>query len=113
MESVEELCHSIALLNLSHKILDGKVKDIKGKYRNSTYLVEYEGNKVRTDSSAPFEIFHETANDEVNIMRLKINQGYKLNDVLKYLLPLVSLNKVEEIIPTMNEIFIETVSKNH
>src|ERR1700748_2742147 len=36
MESVEELCHSIALLNLSHKILDGRVKNIRNAYRNGT-----------------------------------------------------------------------------
>src|SRR6201746_545172 len=38
MESVEELCDSIALLNRSKKILDGKVKNIKNSYRNATYL---------------------------------------------------------------------------
>src|ERR1700749_2128693 len=46
MESVEELCDSIALINLSHKILDGKVKTIRNSYRNDTYLVEYSGEKL-------------------------------------------------------------------
>src|SRR6185312_7091269 len=53
MESVEVLCESIALLNLSHKILDGKVKDIKNKYRNGTYVLEYEGAKLMPGNSDP------------------------------------------------------------
>src|SRR6201995_2677019 len=54
MESVEELCDSIALLNLSHKILDGKVKDIRNTYRDGTFIVEYEGNKLALDNALPF-----------------------------------------------------------
>src|SRR5580704_3317722 len=53
MESVEELCDSIALLNLSHKILDGKVKNIRNTYRNGTYMLEYEGGKLPFNGSAP------------------------------------------------------------
>src|SRR6201986_3911466 len=46
MESVEELCDAIALIHQSHKILDGKIKDIKNAYRNETYLVEYTRSKL-------------------------------------------------------------------
>jgi len=112
MESVEELCHSIALLNLSKKILDGKVTDIKGRYRNSTYVLEYEGAQITNTAGAPFEILESAPAAQGYRAKLKIQPGGRLNDVLHYLLPLVQLSKVEEIIPTMNEIFIETVSKN-
>ena len=46
MESVEELCDGIALLHKSHKILDGKVKEIRNRSRTGTYILEYEGDKV-------------------------------------------------------------------
>src|ERR1700685_620617 len=46
MESVEELCDSIALIDRSHKILDGTVKNIRKSYRSATYLVEYNGDKL-------------------------------------------------------------------
>jgi len=110
MESVEELCDSIALLNLSHKILDGKVKDIRNTYRNGTYILEYEGDRLSDNGSAPFTVLSEASLDGGRQMKLKINTGCKVNDVLQYLLPLVVINRVEEIIPTMNEIFIQTVS---
>ncbi len=44
MESVEELCDNIALINKSQKILDGTVDEIKASYRSNTYWVEYEGD---------------------------------------------------------------------
>jgi ABC-2 type transport system ATP-binding protein len=46
MESVEELCDSIALIHKSHKILDGRVKHIRNSYKNDTYLVEYTGEHI-------------------------------------------------------------------
>jgi ABC-2 type transport system ATP-binding protein len=111
MESVEELCDSIALLNQSHKILDGKVKTIKNSYRNNTFLLEYEGGKISLNGNAPFEIMSESESDGVQKMKLKTKQGNKVNDVLQFMLPIADICKLEEIVPTMNEIFIETVSK--
>src|SRR5579872_4121123 len=92
MESVEELCDSIALLNLSRKILDGKVKTIRNNYRNGTYLLEYEGEKIHTNGNAPFTTLSETSMDGYQQMLLRINNGSKVNDVLHYMLPLASIN---------------------
>ncbi len=111
MESVEELCDSIALLNLGHKILNGKVKAIKSTYRNNTYLLEYEGNELNFDSNAPFTVLAQNTIDDYQQIKLKINDNSTVNDVLHFMLPLVLLNKLEEIIPTMNDIFIKAVSK--
>ena len=109
MESVEELCDSIALLNLSHKILDGKVRNIRNSYRNNTFVVEYEGT-LNTEA-APYTMLSTHQSDQLHRMTLKINEGNKINDVLQYLIPRVSVSRLEEVIPTMNEIFIRTVSK--
>jgi ABC-2 type transport system ATP-binding protein len=111
METVEELCDSIALLNLSKKILDGKVKTIRNAYRDGTYLLEYEGARISANGSAPFTVLSETGIEDGQQVKLRINAGSKVNDVLSYLLPLASISKLEEVIPTMNEIFIQTVSK--
>lgn len=111
MESVEELCDSIALLNLSHKILDGKVRDIRNQYRTGTYILEYEGQQVMTDGSSPFTTLSEKQIDGGTQLKLKINEGQKVNSVLQYMLPLASIVRLEEVVPTMNEIFIEAVGK--
>src|ERR1700761_3818672 len=59
MESVEELCDAIALLDKSKKILDGPIRDIKNTYRNDTYLIEYTGSKLTFDGSQPFSVDEE------------------------------------------------------
>ncbi|PQJ11686.1 ABC transporter ATP-binding protein [Flavipsychrobacter stenotrophus] len=111
MESVEELCDSIALLNLSHKILDGKVKEIRNQFRTGTYIIEYEGQGVQVGSDAPFTALSETIADDHTQLTLRIKEGRKVNDLLHYMLPLSNISKFEEVIPTMNEIFIQAVSK--
>ncbi len=112
METVEELCDSIALINLSKKILDGKVKAIRSAYRNGTYVLEHEGGRVFLNG-APFRLLDESATDIGVQLKIKLNEGARANDVLQFMLPKVSINKLEELIPTMNEIFIETVSKSN
>jgi ABC-2 type transport system ATP-binding protein len=112
MESVEELCDSIALIHLSHKILDGKIRTIKNAYRNDTYLVEYIGTKLSADAKQPFEVIEEIPGDENNYtMRVKLNTGSNSNDVLQYLLPKVHINMLKEVIPSMNEVFIDKVNQ--
>src|SRR5204863_4876171 len=46
MESVEELCSHIALINQSRKILDGSVKEIRKQYRSDSYEIHYTGNRI-------------------------------------------------------------------
>ena len=111
MESVEELCNSIALLNKSKKILAGKVRDIKNSYRNATYFVEYTGEKLFFDGSQPFTLVEEKQTDYSNLIKIKLVDGHTSNDILKYLIPKTSINMLQEVIPTMNEIFIEKVNQ--
>lgn len=111
MESVEQLCDSIALINQSHKILDGRIKDIKNTYRNETYMVEYTGNKLQLDGNQPFTIVEENTTTDSHIIRVKLAGNTTANEVLQYLIPKTSINMLQEVIPSMNEIFIETVNK--
>ena len=113
MESVEELCDSIALIHKSHKILDGTVKSIRNSYRNATYLIEYNGEHLTFDGSQPFEVIEEIAGDDnTYTIRVKLNGINNSNKVLQYLIPKTHINMLQEVIPTMNEIFIENVNKN-
>ena len=112
MESVEELCDAIVLINKSKKILDGPIKDIKNAYRNDVYLVEYEGQQLNFNGAAPFDVVAETAGDDnLQTIKVKLKAGSTSNDVLKYFIPKTRVNMLHEVIPSMNEIFIEKVSK--
>ncbi len=108
MESVEELCDNIALINKSKKILDGTVDDIKASYRSNTYWVEYEGDYTVTDN----EIFNVMQTEDVKghtLVKLQLLANHTANDALQQLMSRVNIHRLDEVIPTMNEIFIEKV----
>lgn len=112
MESVEELCDAIALLDKSKKILSGKIRDIKNTYRNNIYIIEYTGEKINFNGVQPFELIDEKAGHENDYtIRIKLKPGATSNEVLQYLIPKTHITRLQEVIPTMNEIFIEKVNK--
>ncbi|WP_345952543.1 ABC transporter ATP-binding protein [Mucilaginibacter sp. PAMB04168] len=112
MESVEELCNSIALIHKSNKILDGRVKDIRNSYRSNTFLIEYNGEKLALNGTEPFALVDETTTeDDSHIIRLKLNESTSSNDVLQYLISKVSVIRLQEVIPSVNEIFIKNVNQ--
>jgi ABC-2 type transport system ATP-binding protein len=113
MESVEELCDSIALIHQSHKILDGRVKDIRNSYRNNTYLIEYGGNPLELNGTEPFQVLDEGVTDEGHLLRLQTNDTTSVNEVLQYLIPRVSVSRLQEVIPSVNEIFIQKVNQKN
>ncbi len=112
MESVEELCDSIALINKAKKILDGSVRDIKKAYRNNTFMLEYDGDKKHmTVDNAPFSVLQETDLGDGHQIKLKLNEGVSANDALTYAMSHIQVSGFKEVIPTMNEIFIEKVNQ--
>jgi ABC-2 type transport system ATP-binding protein len=111
MESVEELCDNIALIHKSKKILDGAVSDIRSTYRNNTYWLEYEGTYDLAQASPIFEVLDVKQEQGRTIIKVQLRPGQTANQVLLALLPHVSINRLDEVIPTMNDIFIEKVKK--
>jgi ABC-2 type transport system ATP-binding protein len=108
MESVEELCDNIALINKSKKILDGAVSEIKAAYRNNTYSLCYEGDYTLASNDI-FELIRTENQENLTTVKLKLNEGHQINEILFEILPKVNIHRVEEVIPTMNDIFIEKV----
>ena len=110
MESVEELCENIALINQSKKILDGSVKQIKEENKQGQYI-DYAGILSTNES---FDVLSITDLGE-NLKRanIKFNQVSKPNDLIAQLTRSVQLFAFSEKIPTINEIFISKVSGSH
>lgn len=109
MESVEELCDSIALIHQSKKILDGKVADIKEEYRNHTYWLEYEGILPEEPQNQFYEVLKKDQVRQKTRLKIKLQPEITANQLLYHLLPLVSIHRLDEVIPTMNDIFIQKV----
>jgi ABC-2 type transport system ATP-binding protein len=115
MESVEELCSHIALINRSHKILDGSVKEIRKQFRSDKYEIIYTGNGIAFANAlwAGYELVtHEPFGDQMKAV-VKMGEGVKTNDLLAALIPNVQIHSFREIIPGMSDIFISIVKENN
>ena len=109
MEQVEEICDQIVLVNLGKKILDGTVADVKQQFKQNIFSVQTNG-AISLQDNAVFKVI-ETANQKTLV---KINEGYQSNDVLAYLLKeKVNIIGYNEVLPSLNEIFIQLVEGTH
>jgi ABC-2 type transport system ATP-binding protein len=113
MESVEELCTHIALLNQSKKILEGSVKEIRKQYKSNTYEINYQGNKIGFTNAlwTGFELLDLKEDGEHFVAKVKMLNNHSPNDLISLLLPNVQLFGFHEIVPSMNDIFIKKVSE--
>ncbi|HVE61234.1 MAG TPA: ATP-binding cassette domain-containing protein, partial [Chitinophagaceae bacterium] len=82
MEQVEEICDHIVLINKGKKILDGTVKGIKQRFKENIFRIGFD-EKPSANYNNTFEVIKQ--NDDHSLM-VKINEGYKPNDVLNYFL---------------------------
>lgn len=114
MESVEELCNSIALIDKSHVILDGTVKDIRKQFRSHTFEINYIGNKIGFTNAlwTGFELVDLKEEEEYSSAKVKMLGNHSVNDILSLLMPHVQILGLQEVVPSMNDIFIKQVNDN-
>ncbi len=117
MESVEELCEDIALINKSNKILDGNLYDIKTKFKSNIYEVGVNAGNPNSLNKELESIF-ETAKPSFKTIGENLKLNVKLNDkqnsdqLLKILNQSGKVIHFKEVIPSANEIFINSVENN-
>ncbi|GAB3497152.1 ABC transporter ATP-binding protein [Spirosoma knui] len=112
MESVEELCDHIALINRSHKVLDGPKRAIKEQFKTHTYHVEYQGTLDALPTA--FQVIHTQPTDDGFVRaNIKIPPDASVNDLIRHLLDRVAVRSFGEDIPSMNDIFIQTVGETN
>lgn len=117
MESVEEMCDHIALIHKANKVLDGKLIDIKRAYRSNTFEVGLlTDNKLEVSKAIQekFEVSQGSFKSIHNELqyKIKIPTNTSPNDLVEYLTSKGQLNHFVEVIPSANDIFIETVRNN-
>ncbi|UOQ55198.1 ABC transporter ATP-binding protein [Hymenobacter cellulosivorans] len=110
MESVEEMCDNIALINRSRKVLDGPVRQIKDTFKTQTYEVEGKGQLMVMHPD--FEVLeHKVRENGYFYDRIKLHHNTTPNDLLRYLIGNVEVHAFREQIPSINEIFIRRVQE--
>ena len=114
MPSVEELCDHIGLIDQAKLMLHGNVREIRRRYADNTYRIEYKGNKVALANALAFtgELLDAQENGEYSHARVRLAKGSRLNDVLRQLLPTLEIHGVQEEVPRMHDIFIKVVSEH-
>jgi ABC-2 type transport system ATP-binding protein len=111
MESVEELCDDIALINKSKVVLNGSRKAIKDRFKDSNYAVSFRGY---IENLAPdFEIINQETNIEgFTHANIKIKGDSSVNQLIGHLISQVDLLSFSENIPSFNQIFIKVVGQD-
>lgn len=113
MESVEELCEYIALIHRSRRILEGKLSAIKQEYKLNRYRVRWIPNRAKEDMESlgsRFSLMETTFDPEENAWEFTVQmEGVGQGELLGYLTATGILSSFREVIPTANDIFIQTV----
>ena len=115
MESVEEICSHMALINKSKKILGGEVKEVKESFSKNQFKIEFKGNMVAFANAVwgGWEMLEkEELNKDHFLVHVKLNDGVELNNYLKGLLEAVEVVSFNKVTLSMNEIFIKMVNEN-
>ena len=110
MESVEELCDHIALIDKSKKILDGPVQQIKENHKQQIYAVDFSSSNLDFLNVLP-ESFN-LINKNNHQADIQILDQTPASDLIRFLLDKSDIKAFKEKIPTINEIFIRTVQEN-
>ncbi len=110
MESVEELCDDIALINKSKLIVTGGLNDIRRDHGNNRVEVLYKSeSEVKIDDSEYFTIFDQSVVNGARRMILDVNRSAHSSQVLGALIGQIDIVSYRELIPRMNDIFIKLV----
>ena len=110
MESVEEMCDSVALINNSKKILDGKIFEVREKFKQNLYnIVLSEVNSEQHDALKNKYNFRDVT-DKHGLISFDLSYNEDQNLLLNDLMKVGKIRSFDEKIPSMNEVFITAVS---
>lgn len=106
MESVEELCDEIALINHAEVVLSGNKTEVQNRYKKNQYSIRYRGELGSLDGV-------EVLSQEAGTAVLRFAEGLSTNDAITRIMHQVNLLEFKELIPSFNEIFIQVVNETN
>ena len=115
MESVEEMCDYIALIHKSNKLIEGKLEDVIRQHRTNSFQVGIITNNIE---GLMLQLTHKFTLNQTNFkslnddLKLEVHLGqYNSNELLSILTQFGQVTHFVEKIPSVNDIFIQTVSQ--
>ena len=112
MESVEELCDNITLINKSKTILEGNVNEIRRTWAANEYDLIFDGD-VKIMGNGQYTILNQKKENNNSIVRLKTTSNITTNEILTTVMQSGSLISFNPALPSMNEIFIRVVENRN
>jgi ABC-2 type transport system ATP-binding protein len=112
MKSVEEICDRAVLIHQSRKIAEGKIVDLQESRKKGLYAVKFKGNMIAFVNAlwTGFELIDQEALDDNRfIVHVKMRGESTFQDLLKVILGQVTIEAAWEVLPSMQDVFIEMV----
>ena len=112
MESVEELCDNIALINKSHVVISGGVDEIRRKYGNNNVELVYTSQNAVSSVEGVFSVLSDSDESGRHTAVLSLEDGSDANAALSAVIAQgLAVNSFKELVPRMNDIFIKLVTE--
>ena len=108
MESVEELCDNITLIDKAKTILEGSVNEIRSKWAANEYDLVFDGD-VKIEGNGHYSILKQQKDNNKSIFRLKTTTDINTNEILQTAMKSGNIISFNPALPSMNEIFIRVV----
>ena len=109
MASVEEICDNIALINQSQVVLSGNVAEVRNRFRNNTFTLSISSESTPEPSNI-FTIISEKEQSGIRRLQIRKADGVSNSALLSFLSEKAEILSFAEELPSMNDIFINTVS---
>jgi len=109
MESVEQLCDYIVLINRSQKVLEGQLKEVKTRYKTNTFYLEGTGKLLIT--SPDFKVISQKQAENDFSAEVQLETSVGPNALLRYLLDRMEIHHFQEKVPSIHDFFIQTVTE--
>ena len=114
MESVEEMCDHVALINQSNKVLDGTIEEVRNQFKTGKFQIQL--NEIQADDlqnlANQFDISDVQTINQRTEFNLLYNKDIPTNQILQQLMQIGQIHQFKEIIPSMNDVFLEAVKQS-
>lgn len=114
MNSVEELCDSIALIHSSKKILEGSVRHIQSQFAKNIYSISFNGyyDKFLATLTTSYKILEQMQENGITTITIELTEEIATNNILKHVMSCGNIIEFKQLIPSMNDIFIQVVNNS-
>ena len=113
MASVEEICDDIVLINKSKKILDGNITEIKNHFKKHRFIIEIEKNNNELTLPHHFTLISHTEKPKSELFEIQLLPDTDSKELLTFFMEKENIISFQELLPSMNDIFIDQVNRHN